>query len=296
MAVLTAQGISAVALELLSRRLALPRTVSNVPGTEFVGPNGGTVTVRVPQPGSSLTQASAGDPLTAADVSEVPVDVALSHVYHLKNITDQELSYQLENFARQVTKVQVDAVARGAEDKLAAVMNALTADASINFAATKSDADTEGVILAVREFLGDADCPPDNRYCAVSPDIATRILSVDNFVRADASGSTDALRNAVIGKLYGFTFVESNALDAGTLLAYHSSGFVFANRAPAQPKGATSSSVSASQGISLRQVFQYDAAHAQDQSLLSTMAGAAAVYENESGTDNARWVKVGVGT
>jgi hypothetical protein len=47
--------------------------------------------------------------------------------------------------------------------------------------------------------------------------------------------------------------------------------------------------------FSIRQVFQYDAGHAQDQSLLSTFAGAAAVYEDgtgANGTDNERFVKI----
>ena len=89
------------------------------------------------------------------------------------------------------------------------------------------------------------------------------------------------------------------SLDAGTAVAYHKSGFVFANRAPAQPRGATSSSVSTMGPFALRQVFQYDAGHAQDQSLLSTFAGAAAVYEDGSGTDgstNERWVKLDTAT
>jgi hypothetical protein len=37
--------------------------------------------------------------------------------------------------------------------------------------------------------------------------------------------------------------------------------------------------------FTLRQVFQYDAGHAQDQSLLSTFAGAAAVYEDGTGSN-----------
>src|SRR5690242_17471439 len=98
MSVLTAQGISRVAIALLQRQLVLPATVTNVPGSEFMGPNGGTITVRVPQPGSSRTQASPGAALTADDVNEIPVDVSLSHVYNLKNLTDQEASYNLEDF------------------------------------------------------------------------------------------------------------------------------------------------------------------------------------------------------
>lgn len=295
MAVLTAKGISGVALELLQRQLVLPTTVANVPGAEFMGPNGGTITVRVPQPGSARTQGAAGGALTADDVTEIPVDVALSHVYHLKNITDQELSYSLENFASQITRVQVGAVATGAEDKLIAVMNGLSAESGYQFDLTPADQDedTKAVLIKARQFLSTNKAPIADRYLAVSPAIASRLLHL--LTPVNTTGDNQALRDAIIGRIYGFTVIEVPSLTDGTAVAYHKSGFAFANRAPATPRGATSSSVSSSGPISLRQVFQYDAGHAQDQSLLSTFAGAAAVYEDGTGadgTDNRRWVKL----
>jgi hypothetical protein len=294
MAVLTAKGISRVALEMLTRSLVLVPTVTAVPGNEFIGPNGGTITVRVPQPGVARKQASAGAALTADDVTEVPVDVSLSHVYHLKNITDQELSYNLEDFARQVSRVQVAAVATGAEDELLTLMNGLAAEgAPYQFALTADDEDTKSVLLAAREALSKAKAPMSDRYLAVSPEIASRLLHL--LTPVNEAGSSDALRDAIIGRIYGFNVVEAVGMDAGEAVAYHRSGFAFANRAPAQPKGATSSSVSQQGPFALRQIFQYDAGHAQDQSLVSTFAGAAAVYEDgtgTNGTDNKRFVKL----
>lgn len=291
MSVLTAKGISRTALELLTRQIVLPGTVTVVPGTEFVGPNGGTITVRVPQPGSARTE-EPGNSLTAADVSEIPIDVSLGHIYHLKNLNDSEATYSLEDFARQVTRVQVAAVATKAEDKLAAVMNALDAEVGYQFDFDASDADTKAQLLAAREFLSEAKAPLSDRFLAVSPDIASRVLGF--LTPVDSSGSSDALRDAIIGRIYGMTVVESVGLDAGTAIAYHRSGFVFVNRAPAQPKGATSSNVAQAGPFALRQIFQYDASKAQDQSLLSTFAGAAAVYEDGTGVNgstNARFVK-----
>jgi hypothetical protein len=301
MAILTAKGISSVALELLTRNLVLIPTITSVPGSEFMGPNGGTITVRVPQASDSRTQGAAGGALTADDVNEVPVDVALSHVYHLKNISDQELSYSLEDFALQITRPQVNAVATGAEDKLISVMNGETAEGGdYRFAFASSDSDTKDVLLAAREFLGNALAPMSGRTLAVSSDIASRLLHLLTPISGgglDAAYAQAALQEAVLGRIYGFTVVESPALTAGTAIAYHKSGFVFANRAPAQPRGATSSSVSTQGPFAIRQVFQYDAGHAQDQSLLSTFAGAAAVWEDgATATDNKRWVKLDTAT
>lgn len=108
----------------------------------------------------------------------------------------------------------------------------------------------------------------------------------------------DALRSAIVGRIYGFNVVEAPGLDATEAVAYHKSAFVFAVKAPVNPRGATESSAVVGQGLALRQVFQYSPATAQDQSLISTFAGAAAVYEDGSGTngsDNRRFVKLAEG-
>lgn len=295
MAVLTAQGISSVAIALLTRSLVLPRTATAVPGNEFAGSNGDTITVRVPQPGSARTQASAGASITYDDVTEIAVDVTLAHLYHGKRISDEELSLELEDFARQITRVQVDAVATGAEDELATAMNDLAAQ--IEFAATATDDDTLSTILEARELLGEADCPSDDRFLAVSPSIATRLLSVDGLRNVDQSGAPSALRDATIGKIFGFMVVESNALTTDTAVAYHRSGFAFANRVPVAPRGANDSASSNHDGVGLRQIFQYQPDILSDASVVSTFAGASAVADvtsPSSGTDYPRIVKIGV--
>jgi len=281
MAVLTAQGISSLAIELLTRSLVLPSTVSRIPGGEFAGANGDTITVRVPQPGSARTQATAGATITYDDVTEIPVDVSLSHLYHGKLVSDEEMSLQLEDFGRQITRIQVDAVATGAEDELTTVMNALAADSS--FALSGSDTDTENAIIAASETLDSNNAPAGDRYLAVSPQIKSRILKI--LDAADKAGDASALRRAVIGQLYGFTVVASNALTAGTALAYHRSGFAFANRVPVAPRGANDSATATAGGVGLRQIFQYVPDKLSDASVVSTFAGAAAVYEDGTGTN-----------
>lgn len=296
MAVLAAKGIAALNIELLTRSLVLPMTVSRIPSADYSGPNGGTITVRVPQPGAARTQTNPGDTITYDDVTEIPVDVTLSHLYHGKLVSDQELTYSIEDFGRQVSRVQIDAVATGAEDKIAAVMNALTSDATFDFAA--SDADTKAVLLAARKFLSDSKCPAADRYLAVSSSVMNRILTHPDFTRADAlgGGPSTALREATIGRIFGMTVVESVALDAGEAVAYHKSGFAFANVTPVKPRGAVDSATATAGGIGLRHIFQYVPDKLSDASVVSTFAGAAAVYENGTGTNGStrkRFFKIG---
>lgn len=295
MAVLTAKGIANVAVPLLTRTLVLARTVTVVPASGFTGPNGETITVRVRQPRTANEQSSPGATINYSAADEVPVDVSLKHLYDAHLLSDEEASYELEDFAFQVTAPQVAAVATKAEDQIAGVMNALPAD--INFASTASEADTDATILAAREALSDADCPPGDRWLAVSPSIATRILSVDKFTKVNESGSPSALRDAVIGRLYGFTVVESNGLTTDTAVAYHRSGFVMANKKPENPRGATSSATVTADGWNLRQIFQYVPDKLSDASIISTFAGCSAVLEDageSSPSDSRRFVKIGV--
>ena len=283
MAVLTSQGVARTAVGLLSRSIVLPNTVTRVTRDDFPAGNGATVTLRVPSPGAARTQASAGATITYDDVTETGVNVTLSHLYNAKRVTDQELTYSLVNFGQQVTAVQVDAVARGAEDLLAAAMNGLASEAT--FALTASEADTVAKLLAARQTLSAASVPAGDRFLAVSPEIATRLLSMEGLRDTSRAGDSNALRDATIGSVFGFTVVESNALAAGTALAYHRSSFAFANVLPASPRGATDTATATFGGVGLRHIFQYQPDILSDASVVSTFAGAAVV-------DGARVVKL----
>lgn len=283
MALLTSQQVSSLSVGLLTRSLVLPNTVSRIPGSEFSGMNGDTITVRTSVPGASREQVTPGATITYDGLNEVGVDVSLRHLYHATRVTDEMLTYGLVDFGAQVTSIQTDAVARGAEDILAGAMNGLASE--VDFALTASDADTISTLLAARELLTEANVPAGDRYLAVSPDVATRLLTVEGFRSVEQSGDNGALRDATIGRLYGFTIVESNALTNGTAVAYHRSGFVFANRAPVTPRGASDSATATVGGVSLRHIFQYQPDILSDASVVSTFAGAAVV-------DAARVVKI----
>jgi hypothetical protein len=271
---LTAKQISTLAVALLNRTLVLPNTVSKIPGTEYAGPNGGTVTVMVPTPLAAREQATPGAQITWDDVTETAVDVTVKHLYSAVKVTDEQLTMSLADYGRQVLMNQITAVATKAEDQIVAAMNLVAAEDS--FAASASDADTIAVILGARQALSAANVPPGDRYLAVSPEIASRILTMENLIRADASGSSNALREATIGRVLGFEVVEANALTAGTAVAYHRSGFTWANFPPA---GVSSSegvdiATTTAGGVSVRQAIQWLPDFLSKGSVVQTFAGA----------------------
>jgi len=278
---LTAEGISKLVVELLSRALVLPQTVLRVPGRDFSGPNGATVTIRVPKRRTANEQITPGTDISGsfAAIDEDPISLTVHHLFDAALVTDEDLTLGIEAFGRQVSAPQVAAVAELAEDQLAEVMNDMAA-------AFPLTGNIEDDVLQAREMLTDNRVPAGRRYLAVSPDVATEMLKLDKFSRVDTSGSPSALRDAVLGKIYGLTVVESNALSAGTGVAYHESGFAFASLSPAIPQGASSAAQATANGIAIRQLFAFIPAILSDVSVVSTFAGAVLV-------DADRVVKIG---
>lgn len=288
---LTSKPISELAVELLHRSLVLVGTVARVPGEEYAGPSGGTVTIRVPQPRTAQEQVTPGQTITFNDIDEKPVDVTLRHFYDATRVTDEDLSLSLQNFGRQVLRPQVLAVAERAEDTLAAEMNGLDADSEIEWPLDPEPVADEDVVLAVRERMGDNGVPAGDRYVAVSTDIARRLLAIDKFTRADARGSATALQKAILGELYGLTFVESAAIDKGSAVFYHASGFGFGNRPPVPPGGGADSTTAQEEGVSLRHILMFDPNRLSLASVVSVFAGASVVPED--GATISRALRIG---
>src|SRR3546814_9655636 len=47
-------------------------------------------------------------------------------------------------------------------------------------------------------------------YCVIPPWFTGRLLRDDRFIRADAAGTTEALRNGLVGRAAGFDIMQSN--------------------------------------------------------------------------------------
>src|SRR5690349_12288066 len=124
MAFVTSEQVSSVAVELLARSLVLPMTTTRVPAGDFTGPAGGTAILRVPAQRTARVQATPGATITYDDIDETEVPVKMAHLYDATKVTDEDLTLAITDFAGQVTAPQVQAVARGAEDQIASVMNA----------------------------------------------------------------------------------------------------------------------------------------------------------------------------
>lgn len=67
-------------------------------------------------------------------------------------------------------------------------------------------------IVEARKALVKNNAPEGNWWLAVSPEFYALLLKSEKFVDASKAGTTEGLRNGVVGKVAGFTVLETNNL------------------------------------------------------------------------------------
>lgn len=72
----------------------------------------------------------------------------------------------------------------------------------------------EKVLLPLRLRLDKANVPFQGRWAIVSPEVYGQLLLDDRFVRIDASGTSEGLRNGIVGRAAGFDIMMSNNTNA----------------------------------------------------------------------------------
>lgn len=85
-------------------------------------------------------------------------------------------------------------------------------------------------LLQARYLLNVQSVPMDNRFLGIAPDQEKALLSISDFVRADAYGSAGGLVAGEIGRLYGMTVVMSNVFTAARAYVWHKSAVGFAQQ------------------------------------------------------------------
>jgi hypothetical protein len=83
-------------------------------------------------------------------------------------------------------------------------------------------------LLVARRLLHEQNVPFNECYIGVSPASEVSLLAVDDFVHVDKYGSSDAIMNGEIGRLYGARVIMSNVFDDARTLIWHPTHTAFA--------------------------------------------------------------------
>lgn len=247
------------ALGLLVRDITLPRLVWRDAVPDFAGAFGDTVSIRVPAFAPARTRAlRAGTARTRDAVTERKVDVSLTtDVYKDIRITDEELSLDISDFGTQVLNPAVQGVVEALENVLIAKMQEPSYHTTINFNTATDDA-WDDLVIPAREALNKAHVPMNERALAVGSELESALLRTDMFVKANESGSTNALEDATIGRKAGFQIVSAPGLGPLEGYAFHKTAYVMNERAPKVPPSAPYGASESYNGFALRVVKVLD--------------------------------------
>lgn len=178
---------------------------------------------------------------------------------------------------------QIDVDLLGLYSELALSVGTAEVDLSVN------------TILAAREALNVAKCPQAGRVFVISPKDETALLKLEQFTSASWSDENMvALREATIGKKYGFVFVmDQQVITTGTSpvnthnMAFVKDAFVLVTRPlPAPPAGAGAiSAIVELDGIAVRVTKSYSQMHGGMLWTLDCLYGMAGMRDDTHGVE-----------
>lgn len=277
--------ILASAFGMLRRELILGRLVTRLGAGQFKGAQNDTVNFRIPAilTGREYEFRTRSAPIIVDELEEVSIPATLDrHLYSAVGVTDEELSLDIVSFSEQVLQPQVLAVATAIEDLLALLMvNGDYSHVPVSYTEGSSDdANFYKALVDARKVLNDSHVPSSGRVVLLGSEVEAAALKEDSFRKVDESGSNDALREAVIGRVAGFTVIGNvQSLPGDFAIAYHPSAFGMVNMAPEIPAGVAFGASSSFENYAMRWIRDYDSAFLRDRSVLSTFAGFTSVED-----------------
>lgn len=262
----------------------LPRTVRQDFSTEFVAGKGQTVNVLLPTdagPAREYTpeNRTARAAIVFDDVVQtwVPVTIDLQ-LYKAVRLPDDFMTFTLTQFEDNVLRPQAESVVDRLAEGLVTEMQAITGPAGgeppvADMAANGSNA--LDVLISLRAVLNHRKVPLEGRVVAVGPGAEAALLHVELLQKANEAGTDGLLREATIGRLFGFTIVADPTLPDDFGIAYHRDAFAHVTRPSRPPEGAADSHAIAQDGFSLRWLRHYNPLQLEDQSVVDTFVGQA---------------------
>jgi hypothetical protein len=146
------------------------------------------------------------DGLTDADA---PLVIDQSRYFGFK-VDDLDRRQALPGFVEEVTTGAAHSLVQVADAYISGLMVAGAGNEVDATSVTSEDA--YDLLVEFRTKLTRSNTPEDGRFVVVPPEFYALLLKDDRFIRADASGGTDGLRNGMAGRAAGFDVIEANTV------------------------------------------------------------------------------------
>lgn len=285
--ILKAEQILSAGLGVLERDVVLPSIIASDASRHFSSrsPKNDTVSIRVA--GRTVAKDKPWRDKSAmieiSDLNEFKVDVKLdTHPYNAIELTDEELTLDIDAFTEQVITPQTRSVVERLEDKIAAKIS--TASYPLGSLISIGE-DFYAAAVKARKELNDYHVPAQGRTFLVGTAVEQAVLLSDQFRKFDQSGDSNALREATIGRVAGFDIVVSNSIHPNEAFAFHRSAFQAVYRVPATPLGGVTTAAGSYAGVALRWVRDYESDHMVNRSVFDTFFGINVVQDPDDYED-----------
>lgn len=259
---LTPDLIATRALATLYETTVMAQLVHRDYEADFGHKQGDTITVRKP----AVFTAAEFDRATGIqpqDAVEGSVDVKLNHFADVSfTVTTEQLALDITDFGAQLLDPAMEAISQ----KIDRDLLALRADISQSVGATagRTLADPE-ILIDAGTVLNKQKVPTTERRAVIGPVANGEWLDTDVLKLVNESGSTEALREAYIGRrLFGFDpYWTQNVEEPEEGVAFHRTAFALVTRPLEVPPGASDATIMDYKGFSLRVVYDYDIKYKQ---------------------------------
>ena len=206
-------------------------------------------------------------------------------LYSGVKLTDEQNEMDFDGWTKLAVK-QTDAVARGMNHKC--VDELLTAPYEIELGLDPANL-RKGLIKA-RQTMNRLMVPEGRRVMLVGTDVEAALLEDDKLNLASNVGESEAvsaLREATLGRRYGFDFVVAQELPPTVAIALVDSAFVVVTGAPSVPQSVPFGASASADGWAVRWIRDYDSTRFQDRSIFNTYFGTRHVPDILVGRDAA---------
>lgn len=279
------EKIVAQGLGLLQRELILPRLVQRYGLADFRGAKDDTVNIRIPAilAAREYEWRTRTREIVVDDLEQYSLPVTLDkHPYSAVELKDEEETLDLTSWGEEVARPQIRAVAEKLETYVSVAMEGADYKYSVGYTpgdGGENDFSFQRTANACRKHLNTENVPATGRVLLLGANVEEAALNSPNLIKVNESGTSDALREAVIGRISGFTVIGNcNSIDPDFAVAMHPTAFALGNVAPMVPDSVRGATMVYEQ-LAMRWIRDYDSRYLRNRSVYSSFAGAASVED-----------------
>ena len=246
---LTPQVIAVEALRILRSNILFADLVHKDFSSEFAAKIGDTVNVRKVTP---LKSKNFKDKIEIQDINQGSVPVRLDRIRDTSvAITSKEMSLTISDFSKQVLEPMLLGIAQDVDADIAAAIVSYAGKVNTATAEPKDLADIAGLA----KVLDNKKAPKNDRSLVFAVDHKYRYALTENLSHVSYAGDNATLREALLGRIYGFdTYMSQNNVDttaetAGTATSYKVAGSVGAKTVALSSVNAATGTIKAGDGF-----------------------------------------------